>query len=152
MEPMHISNRWMLRADLAEAMRIVRASGEGVTEGDLERMIKKSSVVIQVAESEERLLGFIAYDMSRVSKIKILSLVVDEPHRRKGVGRALVDLMVSKLNGKRNKVETSVSEYNLPAQLFLRSVGFKAVSASSEADGPSEYRFVYRAPEPAEKT
>lgn len=141
---MHISNRWMLRADLAEAMRIVRASGEGMTEKDLERMIKRPSVVIQVAESEGGMLGFIAYDMSRVSKIKILSLVVDEPHRRKGVGRTLVDLMVSKLNGKRNKVETSVSEYNLKAQLFLRSMGFKAVSALDTEDGVSHYKFVYR--------
>lgn len=151
MDAMQVSNRWMLRTDLPEAMRIVRASGEGVTEGDLDRMIKKSSVVIQVAESEDRMLGFVAYDVSRVSKIKILSLVVDKPHRRKGVGRFLVDLLSSKLQGRRNKVETSVSEYNLGAQLFLRSMGFKAVSSSGSESGASEYKFVYRTPEPAEK-
>lgn len=152
MDLMQISNRWMLRSDLEEAMRMIRAGGEGLTEKDLDKMIKKSSVVIQVAESDEKMLGFMAYEVSRVSKIKMLHLLVDEPYRRKGVGRYLVDLLASKLQGRRNKVETYVSEYNLNAQLFLRSMGFKAVSSSDSEGGASEYKFVYKMPEPAEKT
>jgi len=59
-----------------------------------------------------------------------------------------MELLTAKLNGKRSKIELSVSEYNLGAQLFLRSKGFRAVSVVDAGEGSSDYRFLYRLGQP----
>lgn len=141
---MEIETRWMRREDVPHAVKMMRENGEEESEKGLKRMLEKSSVACVVAESDDKFLGFLMYDIARVSKIKVLSLVVDEAHRRMGVGSRMMSLVTSKLNHKRNKAELSVSEYNLGAQLFLRSMGFKAVSVLDLSPSPSEYKFVYR--------
>lgn len=146
---MHVDTRWMKRTDLAEAVRIASACGLRMDERLMDRLVSKTGVVCMVAELEGRVVGLLAYDISRVSKIKVIVLAVESGSRRKGVGRELVDLLTAKLNGKRNKIELSVSEYSLDAQLFLRAMGFKAVSIHDAADGSSDYRFVYKREEPA---
>lgn len=146
---MEIETRWMKRADSAEAIRIANLCGESMDERSMDRLVSKTGTVCMVAEVEGRVVGFMAYDISRVSKIKITTLVVDDQARRMGVASALVDLVTAKLNGKRSKIEITVSEYNLGAQLFLRSIGFRAVSVVAVADGSSDYRFMYRLENPA---
>ena len=141
---MQVETRWMRRSDTAEAIRIVSSCGQDMDEKRMERLVSKSGVVCVVAEGDEGMVGFIAYDISRVSKIKILLLGVEEGSRRMGVGRSLVDMVTAKLNKRRNKVELSVSEYNLGAQLFLKSMGFRAVSVVPVGEGVSDYRFSYR--------
>jgi len=134
----------MRRGDMPEILRIMSESGDGETDKRLNALLEKSSVMCVVAEMDEMVAGVAIYDVARVSKLKVLSIVVDEPCRRKGVGRMLAEAVVSKLNKKRNKAELSVSEYNLPAQLFLRSLGFRAVSVVGSAGGLSEYKFMYK--------
>jgi ribosomal protein S18 acetylase RimI-like enzyme len=141
---MHIETRWMRREDVPQAVKMMQDNGEDESEKGLKRMLDKASVACVVAESEDKFLGFLMYDVARVSKIKVISLMVDENHRRQGVGTRMIYLATSKLNPKRNKVELVVSEYNLGAQLFLRSMGFKAVSVVDRSPDPSEYKFVYR--------
>lgn len=145
---MDIETRWMKRSDLADAIRIANQCGLGVDERGMNRVVSKKGAVCMVAEADGVVVGFMAYDISRVSKIKIMTLAVEDRSRRMGVGSALVDLVTAKLNGKRKKIELAVSEYNLAAQLFLRSKGFKAVSSVLAADGSSEYKFMYRLAEP----
>ncbi len=145
---MEIETRWMRRADMAEAIRIMNSCGFSANQKSIDRLVSKKGVVCVVAESEGRVVGIIAYDISRVSKIKIISLSVEEGSRRSGVGTALMDMVAAKLNGKRSKIELVVSEYNLGAQLFLRSAGFRAVSVVDAGDGSSNYRFLYRLSEP----
>lgn len=141
---MEVSTRWMLRGDVPKVTSMLRASGEKDTEKSLERALFRSSVACMVAESDGEIVGFMSYDVGKVSKIKVSSLVVEESSRRRGVGRTLVSELVGKLNEKRNKVELLVSEYNLQAQLFLRSVGFKVEAVRSLSEDQSEYKFVYR--------
>lgn len=141
---MEAQTRWMQRADVPAVAAMMRASGEVETERSLERMFRKSSVVCTVAELDGKVVGFMSYDVGRVSKIKLVSFVVDGAHRRIGIGTNMISTLTSKLGGKRNRVELSVSEYNLPAQLFLRSAGFRAESVDKDETGKSEYSFVYR--------
>lgn len=136
--------RWMKKDDLSEAARIMESSGLGIDAKQIDRLISKASVVCMVAESSDKVVGVLIYDIGRVSKIKVVALAVDEQSRRRGFGTRLMSLVTSKLNAKRNKVELSVSEYNLTAQLFLRSAGFKAVSVVDNEAGSSEYRFLYK--------
>jgi ribosomal protein S18 acetylase RimI-like enzyme len=143
-----IETRWMRRSDTADAIRIMNSGGASFDEKAVDRLVSKSGVVCVVAEADGNVVGVLAYDIGRVSKIKVISLSVDGSFRRKGVGSALMDLVTAKLNGKRSKIETSVSEYNLGGQLFLRSMGFRAVAVADAGDGTSDYRFLYRLEEP----
>lgn len=149
---MEIETRWMRREDVSQAVKMMRENGEEESEKNLNRLLERASAACIIAESDEKVLGFLAYDVARLSKIKILSVLVDEGHRRSGVGSSMVDFVISKLNNKRNKVELAVSEYNLNAQLFLRSLGFKAVSVLDKSPHPNEYRFVYRFPQAIEES
>jgi len=141
---MDIETRWMRREDVPQAAKMMRDNGEDESEKTLKRMLDKASVVCVVAESDDRCLGLLVYDVARVSKIKVLSLIVDESSRRMGIGSRMMSLVISKLNHKRSKAELSVSEYNLGGQLFLKQMGFKAVSVLDNPPSPSEYKFVYR--------
>lgn len=141
---MEFKIRWMRREDLPLAVEIMKSSGMEADQRRMERIVSKVSMVCMVAESEEKVAGILVYDIGRVSKIKMVALAVREDLRRKGLGRELVGTVVSKLNKRRNKLETSVSEYNLGAQLFLRAMGFKAVSVVENEAEPSEYRFLYK--------
>lgn len=147
---MELETRWMKKTDLSEAMRIMKSCGLESTDKQFDRLISKASTVCVVAESEGAICGILTYDVGRVSKIKVISVCVDESARRKGVGSHLMSLVTSKLNGKRNKVEMVVSEYNLSAQLFLRALGFKAVSVLDNSPNPSEYKFLYKLEETSE--
>lgn len=142
--------RWMRREDFSAAAEVMKASELNFGDKQMERLVSKTSAVCMVAtDGENRVVGVLAYDMARVSKIKVLALVVREEARRQGVGSGLMSLVTSRLNGKRNKVELSVSEYNLGGQLFLKSSGFRAVSIVDNPPLPSEYKFVYRLQSPA---
>jgi ribosomal protein S18 acetylase RimI-like enzyme len=144
MERTDIKIRWMVRTDLDDATRILRSVGEKDTERRLIDLLERPSVMCIVAEIEEEVAGIAIYEIGRVSKIKILFLAVDESRRRRGAGKGLVSEIFSKLNKKRNKVEVLVSEYGLHAHLFLKSLGFKAVSVLAGASGASDYKFLYK--------
>lgn len=146
---MELEIRWMSKADLSEAAKIMRSCGVESDERKMGRLVSKPTVVCMVAEHEGSVVGLLVYDVGRVSKVKILALAVLADQRRKGVGSRLMSVVTSKLTSRRNKVELSVSEYNLDAQLFLRSAGFRAVSVVDNAPDPSEYRFLYRLSESA---
>lgn len=144
--------RWMKREDSPEATAIIRSSGVEFDDRHMNKLVSKASVVCMVAvDKDDKAVGVLAYDVGRVSKIKIVILAVREDLRRMGVGSALMSLVTSKLNRKRNKVEISVSEYNLSAQLFFRSLGFRAVSIVDNSPAPSDYKFLYKFAETAEK-
>jgi ribosomal protein S18 acetylase RimI-like enzyme len=146
-----IETRWMNRGDVPAAVGILRSEGGDETVRWLNGLLEKPSVMCLVAESDDRVVGVAIYDMARVSKIKVVSFVVEEAQRRRGVGSKMMGLLLSKLNSKRNKAELSVSEYNLGAQLFLRSAGFKAVSVLADNSEASDYKFMYKYSEMAEK-
>jgi ribosomal protein S18 acetylase RimI-like enzyme len=145
---LEIETRWMRRSDTADAIRIMNSCGGDFDERGVDRLVSKAGVVCVVAEVDGKVVGVLAYDISRVSKIKVISLSVEDASRRRGVGRALMELVSAKLNRKRSKIELSVSEYNLGAQLFLRSMGFRAVSVLDSGKGSSDYKFLYRLEEP----
>jgi len=145
-----IQTRWMRGSDVADAIRISSCCGGDFSEKNMRRLFSKQGFMCMVAEVDEKVAGVIVYDSSRVSKIKVVLVAVDEPFRRTGVGRSLMSLITSKLDGKRNKAEMFVSEYNLPAHLFLKAVGFRAVSIVGSNPDASEYKFLFRIPEMAE--
>lgn len=93
-----------------------------------------------------QVLGHVAYQRRR-GALFVINLAVHPAHRRRGVGRRLVQKVVSKLGPRRDRVAAVVPEGELGAQLFFAAQGFRAeavlrgVFAGIGQDG---YEMVYR--------
>jgi len=119
--------RWMIRRDLTDVLVAERASFEYPwTEDDFLQCLRQRNCIGMVAETSERVVGFMIYELHS-TRLHVLNFAVAPTHRRCGVG----GLMVGKLMGKmashrRAKITLAVRERNLPAQLFFRSQDFRA--------------------------
>jgi ribosomal-protein-alanine N-acetyltransferase len=78
----------------------------------------------------------------------VLNFAVAEAYRRAGVGSQMIAKLAAKLsNQRRSRIILEVRETNLPAQVFFRENGFRAVSVlrSYYADTPEDaYIMEYR--------
>jgi ribosomal-protein-alanine N-acetyltransferase len=99
-----------------------------------------------VAEAGEKVVGFMIYELHK-NKLELLRAVVDSEFRRKGVGRQMIDKLISKLSShRRTRVCIDVNERLLDAQRFFKAVGMRAVSVLRRADENDDdmFRFVFR--------
>lgn len=85
-----------------------------------------NGVGIVAVDHEDYPLGFCIYNLNDKEHYEIVHMVVDKHLRRQGIGTALINRMKDKLNDRRYILSYSVPEDNLPFQLFLRKMGFKA--------------------------
>jgi len=70
-------------------------------------------------------VGYIVYESSRADReICVLNLVIRSDHRRQGLGKILIDRLMSK--PQYDTIKFYVRESNLGGHLFLKSLGFKA--------------------------
>lgn len=131
--------RWMIRADMSDIMEIERHSfEESWTEDGFIRCLRQRNCIGMVAEVGEKIAGFMIYELYK-SRLLVLNLAVHEDYRRHGIGRQMNDRLKSKLSCQRTRIELKVSERNLDAQLFFRSVGYRAVSVlRNHFDNPVE--------------
>lgn len=70
-------------------------------------------------------LGYLFYETRRRS-FRLLSVAVAKSARRQKLGSRLTWKLKSKANLQRPQIVCAVRERNVPAQLFLRSLGFQA--------------------------
>jgi ribosomal-protein-alanine N-acetyltransferase len=81
-----------------------------------------------VAEYDEQVVGFMIYELHK-NRLHILNFAVRPEYRRRGVGSQMASKLVGKLSHqRRNRIQLEIRETNLPAQLFFRQVGFRAIS------------------------
>ena len=121
--------RWMIRRDMPEVLRIEAGSFEFPwSEEDFIRCLRQRNCIGMVAEHDERVVGFMIYELHK-SRLHIINFAVHPTFRRRGVGRQMSDKLAGKLSHqRRDKILLEVRETNLPAQLFFRNNGFRAVS------------------------
>lgn len=120
--------RWMIRSDLQDVLSIEEASFEFAwSEDDFIRCLRQRSVIGMVAEQNSEIVGFMIYDLHR-THIQVLNFCTHPWYLRRGVGTSMFEKLESKLNERRDRLRTAVRETNLPAQLFFRTMGFRAVS------------------------
>jgi ribosomal-protein-alanine N-acetyltransferase len=129
--PVHI--RWMIRRDMPEVLAIEEHSFEFPwLEEDFIRCLRQRNCIGMVAEHNERVVGFMIYELHK-SRLHILNFAVHENFRRRGVGGQMVKKLSGKLSPqRRSRIMLEIRETNLPAQLFFRSLGFRAVSVLRE--------------------
>lgn len=121
--------RWLIRRDMAEVLAIEGGSFEFPwLEEDFIRCLDQLNCVSMVAECDDRVVGFVIYELYK-SRIHLLNMAVAANCRRRGVGRAMVEKLVHKLSKqRRRRLVLEVRETNLPAQQFYRAMGFRATS------------------------
>jgi ribosomal-protein-alanine N-acetyltransferase len=143
-----VHNRWALRRDMPEVLAIENQCFQWPwSEDDFIRWLRERNVIAMVAEANERIVGFMVYELHK-HKLHILNFAVHEDFRYKGVGSQMIAKLVSKLSDdRRAKMVLEVRETNLDAQLFFKRMGFECIESLRdyyEETGEDAYRFVYR--------
>jgi [ribosomal protein S18]-alanine N-acetyltransferase len=140
--------RWMIRRDMAEVLDIERHSFEFPWfEEDFIRCLRQRNCIGMVAECGERVVGFMIYELHK-TRLHILNFAVAPEFRRRGVGRQMIEKLLGKLSSQRRvRITLEVRETNLPAQLFFKMAGFRAVTVlrAYYEDSPEDaYLMQYR--------
>jgi ribosomal-protein-alanine N-acetyltransferase len=149
--------RWMIRRDMPEVLQIEQESFEFPwSEEDFIRCLRQRNCIGMVAEYDERVVGFMIYELHK-SRLHVLNFAVSRNCRRHGIGTQMIEKLIGKLSAqRRNRIMLEVRETNLDAQLFFRSSNFRAVSVLRDFyDDTTEdaYLMQYRyQPEPADQT
>jgi ribosomal-protein-alanine N-acetyltransferase len=127
--PNQLHIRWMIRRDMAEILCIEEEAFEFPwADADFTRCLRQRNCIGMVAEVGGAVVGFMLYELQR-TKVHVLNFAVARSHRRLGIGSGMVAKLIAKLSPqRRNRILLEVRETNLPAQLFFRSLGFRATS------------------------
>lgn len=120
--------RWAILSDIPAMLAIEEASFDDQwTADDFKSCFRDRSVSLQVAERGSEILGFFAYLLRR-DRLELLNLAVRPDVRRRGIGRMLLAKIKYKLSQfQRERLALTVGEWNLSAQVFFRTLGFRAV-------------------------
>ena len=121
--------RWMIRRDMHEVIAIEREAFEFPwSEEDFTRCLRQRNCIGMVAELADSVVAFMIYELHR-SRLHMLNFAVLRSHRRLGIGTQMTEKLVGKLTpDRRGRIALEVRETNLPAQLFFRSLGFRATT------------------------
>jgi ribosomal-protein-alanine N-acetyltransferase len=119
----------MIRRDMPDVLDIERQCFEFPwSDEEFVRSLRQRNCIGMVAEHEDRVVGFMIYELHK-TRIHVLNFAVAPEFRRRGVGTQMVAKLVSKLSSqRRSRIMLEVRETNLAAQLFFRESGFRAVS------------------------
>jgi ribosomal-protein-alanine N-acetyltransferase len=138
----------MIRRDMPEVLDIESQSFEFPwLDEDFIRCLRQRNCIGMVAEHEDRVVGFMIYELHK-TRIHVLNFAVAPDYRRRDVGCQMVAKLMAKLSSqRRSRIALEVRETNLAAQLFFRENGFRAVSVlrSFYQDTPEDaYLMQYR--------
>ncbi|MCC6123558.1 MAG: ribosomal protein S18-alanine N-acetyltransferase [Pirellulales bacterium] len=138
----------MIRRDMPEVLAIEGGNFEFPwLEEDFIRSLRQRNCIGMVAEQEDRVVGFMIYELHK-TRIHVLNFAVAGGFQRRGVGSQMLAKLTNKLSPqRRTRIALEVRETNLPAQLFFRENGFRAVSVLKNfyADSPEDaYLMQYR--------
>lgn len=128
-ERLRIHVRWMIRRDMREVLDVEREAFEFPwSDEDFTRCLRQRNCIGMVAESGDSVVAFMIYELHRI-RLHVLNFAVARSHRRLGIGTRMMEKLAGKLSPeRRSRIVLEVRETNLPAQLFFRSLGFRAIS------------------------
>jgi ribosomal-protein-alanine N-acetyltransferase len=121
--------RWMIRRDMAEVSTIEHEAFEFPwSEEGFTRCLRQRNCIGMVAELADSVVAFMIYELHR-SRLHVLNFAVLRSHRRLGIGTQMMEKLIGKLTpDRRGRIQLEVRETNLAAQLFFRSLGFRATT------------------------
>src|SRR6187399_1104055 len=108
-ERLRVHIRWMIRRDMAEVLRAENESFDySWTEDDFLRCLRQRNCIGMVAEHDERVVGFMIYELHK-TKLHVLNFAVAPECRRVGIGTQMVHKLVGKLSShRRTKITLAV--------------------------------------------
>jgi ribosomal-protein-alanine N-acetyltransferase len=115
--------------DIPELLSIETLSFESAwTEKDFLFCFRQSDYrrIVATMTPGSIIIGFVIYDCHS-RRARIINFAVRPDCRRRGVGRTMVNSVVSEMSS-RTPIKVLLRETNLPAQLFFRDCGFAATS------------------------
>jgi len=126
--PSELHIRWMIRRDMPAVLDIEKRSFEFYwTEDEFIRCTRQRNCIGMVAEVNDEVVGFMIYELHK-NRLHLLNFAVNPNMRRFAIGYTMMNKLAGKLSkDRRNRIMTEVRESNLSAQLFLKSIGFRAV-------------------------
>ena len=147
-EAIRVHIRWMIRRDMPEVLDIENQSFEFPwLEEDFVRCLRQRNCIGMVAEHDDRVVGFMIYELHK-TRLHVLNFAVSSACQRRGIGNQMIAKLVGKLSlERRTRIVLEVRETNLAAQLFFRAAGFRAVSVLRDyyEDTPEDaYLMQYR--------
>jgi [ribosomal protein S18]-alanine N-acetyltransferase len=145
-ECVHI--RWMIRRDMPAILAIEQESfPHPWREVEFIHCLRHRNCIGMCAEINDAIVGYMIYELHK-NRLHVLNFAVAKEHQRKGVGTAMIQRLQGKLSHeRRNRIMLEVREGNLPAQLFFRSLKFRAISVLADFYEDSiedAYLFQYR--------
>src|SRR4030042_3656949 len=100
-QQLRVHIRWMIRRDMAEVLDI---ESEGFEypwcEDDFIRCLRQRNCIGMVAEHEDRVVGFMVYELHK-ARIHVLNFAVADDYRRRGVGSQMIAKLIAKLSAQR---------------------------------------------------
>lgn len=128
-ERLQIHVRWMIRRDMVEVLEIEQEAFEFPwSDEDFTRCMRQRNCIGMVAEMADSVVAFMIYELHR-SRLHVLNFAVRRSHRRLGIGTQMMEKLVGKLTPeRRSRIVLEVRERNLPAQLFFRTLSYRAIS------------------------
>ncbi len=126
---LRIQLRWMIRRDMPEVLSIEQEAFEFPwSDEDFTRCLRQRNCIGMVAEVGDSVVAFMIYELHR-TRLHVLNFAVRRSHRRLGIGTQMMGKLFAKLSvERRDRILLEVRERNLPAQVFFRSLGYRAIS------------------------
>lgn len=121
--------RWMTRMDMPEVLAIDQKRPHPWTEDDFIQCLRQKQCIDLVAEVGETVVGFAVYELHR-TRLSILRLAAHPNH--KGAGQDMLAKLKGKLSDQRTSIDVVVRESDLPAQLFYKAHGYRAIETLRE--------------------
>lgn len=140
--------RWMIERDHPDVVAISEAHAhwDAWTPFALKRELANVRFIGKVADANGEVLGYILYRL-RDRTIHLEDVAVDPGHLRRGIGARMVQEQTKRTgltDACFTHVTADVPEHNVPAQLFLRALGFRCTRCDHTYEGGYKtYRFVY---------
>lgn len=125
-----VNIRWMTPRDVDDVLQIEYGSFEDVwVADDFKKHLAKKPCVSMLAYRAnsygQQTVGYFVYQMDRTS-FTLLKIAVHPDFRQQGIGRQMVDKLMSKLMGSyRVRASVVVRDRDVVSQKFFRSVGWK---------------------------
>lgn len=162
---MDILIRNMKYSDLKHLIKIEKASfPDPLQEKEFEYLLRKKLTYCLVAEIDKRetkskkaltagrkqVVGYIIFNTESKRQINLISIAVTPECRRQKIGTNLVQGVFHKLVENRRKIGITISDQDLYAHLFFRSLKFKAINVLRDffGSGHDGYEFVYKTSNP----
>jgi len=141
-----VSTKWLIRANMERVLQIEKECFEiPWVENDFLNCLRQRNNIGMVAEHDQEIVGFVIYGLEN-TRLRLLNFAVAPEARRRQVGSQMVQKLIDKLSQqRRHEIVLEVRETNVPAQLFFKAHGFRAIDIlRGHYDDTTEDAYVMR--------